>query len=75
MNSRTNAREVSFEDIISITEASQLLKLKVSTIYALTSARSIPHFKRGNRLYFLRSELLAWVLAGRRNVIDPGGYL
>lgn len=58
------------EDLLDIDAAATLVKLKTSTIYALTSRRQIPHLKRGNRLYFLRHELLEWLLQGRREVID-----
>lgn len=58
------------EDLLDIDAAAALVKLKPSTIYALTSRRQIPHLKRGNRLYFLKNELLEWLLQGRRDVIS-----
>ncbi|MFT3885660.1 MAG: helix-turn-helix domain-containing protein [Flavobacteriales bacterium] len=36
------------------------------TIYKLTCYRKIPHSRVGGRLYFRRSELEAWIDAGRR---------
>ncbi len=36
------------------------------TIYKRTHRREIPHRRVGGRLYFRRSELLAWIEAGRR---------
>lgn len=36
------------------------------TVYKLTHRREIPHLKRGGRLYFRKSELEAWIDAGRR---------
>lgn len=41
-------------------------RLSKSRIYALVSARGIPHSKRGNKLYFSRTDLLAWVEEGKR---------
>ncbi|WP_410054434.1 helix-turn-helix domain-containing protein [Hymenobacter sp. BT188] len=41
--------------------------LSKARLYALVSARKIPHSKRGNRLYFNRTELQAWVTASSRN--------
>lgn len=35
-----------------------------SRIYALVSARRIPHYKDGSRLLFRREELDGWVRAG-----------
>jgi predicted DNA-binding transcriptional regulator AlpA len=46
--------------------AQEITRLSKTRIYALVSARQIPHAKRGNRLYFTRSELQAWVVAGSR---------
>jgi excisionase family DNA binding protein len=58
------------EPLIGIDEASTILGLKRSTLYARTSNRSIPHYKRGGKLYFRRSELIDWLTQGRRPVID-----
>ncbi|AMR27699.1 hypothetical protein A0257_11725 [Hymenobacter psoromatis] len=46
--------------------AQQITRLSKPRLYALVSARGIPHSKRGNKLYFNRAELLAWVAAGQR---------
>ena len=46
--------------------AQQITRLSKPRIYALVSARGIPHAKRGNKLYFNRAELLAWVQEGQR---------
>lgn len=39
------------------------------TIYKLTHRREIPHRRVGGRLYFRRSELEAWIDAGRRRTV------
>lgn len=54
-------------DIGGLPLAQEVTRLSKARIYALVSARSIPHSKRGNKLYFNRAELLAWVNAGKRN--------
>jgi excisionase family DNA binding protein len=46
--------------------AQEVTRLSKPRIYALVSARDIPHAKRGNKLYFNRTELLEWVAAGKR---------
>ena len=46
--------------------AQEITRLSKSRIYALVSERAIPHSKRGNKLYFNRADLLAWVEAGNR---------
>jgi len=46
--------------------AMEITRLSKSRIYALVQQRGIPHSKRGNKLYFNRAELLAWVEEGKR---------
>lgn len=46
--------------------AQEITRLSKARIYALVSARAIPHSKRGHKLYFSRTELLAWIAAGSR---------
>jgi len=46
--------------------AQEVTRLSKPRIYALVSARGIPHAKRGNKLYFNRAELLEWVAQGKR---------
>jgi excisionase family DNA binding protein len=52
-------------DILNVSEAAVFLKLQISTLYEKTATRLIPHFKRGNRLYFLRKDLEEWLHEGR----------
>jgi hypothetical protein len=49
-----------------ISLAQEVTRLSKARIYALVSARDIPHSKRGNKLYFNRAELLEWVSIGKR---------
>lgn len=46
--------------------ATGITRLSKSRVYALVHQRDIPHSKRGNKLYFNRAELLAWVKKGNR---------
>jgi predicted DNA-binding transcriptional regulator AlpA len=50
--------------------AQEITSLSKSRLYTLVAARQLPHAKRGNRLYFTRSELQGWITAGRR--YSPG---
>jgi excisionase family DNA binding protein len=52
-------------DILDIKQASDFLRLKLNTLYEKTSQKIIPHFKKGNKLYFNRAELQAWVEDGK----------
>jgi hypothetical protein len=47
--------------------AQEITRLSKARLYALVSARQIPHAKRGNKLYFTREELQAWIAAGQRS--------
>ena len=55
---------ISSNDIMTIDDASDLLNLSKSRIYALCSHRDIPHYKQG-KLYFKRKEIEAWMTAKR----------
>jgi predicted DNA-binding transcriptional regulator AlpA len=46
--------------------AQEITGLSKPRLYTLVSERSIPHSKRGNKLYFNRAELIAWVGEGNR---------
>jgi excisionase family DNA binding protein len=52
-------------ETFSIKEAAEYLKLKIATLYEKTSRKLIPHFKKGNKLYFSRLELEEWVRTGK----------
>lgn len=47
--------------IMNLEEVAVFLGKSVSTIYAMTSKRRIPFHKRGNKLYFDREEVVAWL--------------
>lgn len=58
------------DDLLTIAETSQLVKLSVSTIYSKVSCNQIPAFKIGKRLYFSREEITAWIRSGRKKTIS-----
>lgn len=57
-------------EIMDIQEAAKFLKLEVNTLYEKTSKRLIPHFKKGNKLYFVPAQLLDWVFSGKVKTKD-----
>ncbi len=63
-----NARPVTraLPDIGGIELAMEITGLKRPTIYGLTSARGIPHYRQGKKLRFKRSELIQWIESGRK---------
>jgi len=54
------------EQPIGVTKAAQILLLSVPSIYRKSKNLEIPHFKKGNRLYFYESELETWLKAGQK---------
>ena len=52
-------------NILDVKQAAEFLRLKVTTLYEKTSRKLVPHFKKGNKLYFNRTELEAWVNEGK----------
>lgn len=52
-------------EILNIQQVSEFLHLAVASIYEKTSQKQIPHFKKGNRLYFNRTEIEAWIQEGK----------
>jgi len=68
MENTTIEKIASGEDVLlNLQDASAFVKLKPSWVYQLTSLRKIPHLKRGRKLFFSKSELAQWLLAGRVN--------
>jgi excisionase family DNA binding protein len=59
------SRQPAVSEILDIRQAADFLKLKVTTLYEKTSQKTIPHFKKGNKLYFNRVALIEWLNSGR----------
>ncbi|MDQ2792848.1 MAG: helix-turn-helix domain-containing protein [Bacteroidota bacterium] len=54
------------DEVGGIELAQEITRLSKARIYALVSAGQLPNSKRGNKLYFNRTDLLAWVGQGKR---------
>jgi len=54
------------DQLLTIQEAAEFLKLKVPTIYSKVSKGELPVMKRSKRLYFSRTELLNYLKDGRK---------
>ena len=57
-------------EYIDTKEAAILLKFTVPTLYTKVCKGEIPSFKRGNRLYFSRTELIEWIENGKKSTND-----
>ena len=54
---------------VGLSEACRILGKSRSTIYEMTSKRTIPFHKRGNKLYFFKDELFEWIRDGGRSAL------
>ena len=59
----SSANSKPLPEIMTVDDVATMLCKSVSTIYAMTSNHRIPYRKQGNKLYFLRSEINAWLTA------------
>jgi len=55
---------------LSIEEAASYLKITVAALYSMTSRRLVPFNKPGKRLYFLKSDLDAWINQSKNRTND-----
>jgi excisionase family DNA binding protein len=65
MDERTAHSTSDVPDIMDVKQAANFLRLQITTLYEKRSQKSIPHFKKGNKLYFNRDELQTWVQEGK----------
>ncbi|NJN27628.1 MAG: helix-turn-helix domain-containing protein [Cyclobacteriaceae bacterium] len=53
---------------MNIEEAAEYLQIAKPTLYALTSRREIPIYKKTKRIYFKKSELKEWLEKGKKKI-------
>lgn len=80
LTQRNEQHHTEREDLFTIKEASEFIRLSVPTIYGLVSRSEIPSMKKGKRLYFSKIELTDWIKTGKKKtiaetVIDTDYYL
>ena len=54
------------EELLTVQQAAEFLNLSVPTIYSKVSKGELPVMKRGKRLYFSSTELMAYLKDGRK---------
>ena len=54
-------KEQQQDDLMTIEEVAEMLKVSKAAIYRQTSKNLIPHKKSGRKLFFSRQEILAWL--------------
>lgn len=63
-NTKTQA-----DELLTISQAAELLSLTTPTLYGLVHKKAIPYSKKSKRLYFSKTELLDWIRTGRKKTI------
>ncbi len=58
------------EKPLDIAGAAEFLGVTKSIIYKFTHKRTIPHFKRGKRIYFTKEELTKWLHSNRKLTVE-----
>lgn len=56
---------LSAKDVLDINDTAMLTGYSVKYLRQLISKRDIPHYRRGNRLYFCREEVEDWMMGER----------
>ena len=56
------------DEILTLDEACEFLKLQRATVYSMTSKREIPFIKKSKKLYFSKPDLTAWLKSSARKV-------
>ena len=56
-------------ELMTISQAAELLNLSVQTLYGKVCHREIPVSKKGKRLYFYKSELEDWIKSGKKKTM------
>lgn len=68
------------ENPIAIKEVAEVTGLTVPTLYGYCQRNEIPYHKKGNRLYFFKSEIIEWIKTGKNKTLkelqmDADNYL
>ena len=61
---------VTITEVLNLNQAAEYVSLSKSAIYIKTSERNIPHFKKGKKLYFKKSELDLWLTSMKISTKD-----
>ena len=67
-NFKVNAENT--DEILTIEQAANFLKLTKPTIYSKCSRRELPHMKRNKRLYFSKDELMNYLKEGKTRTYE-----
>lgn len=54
---------------LGIKDVAKLTSLTVPTLYGYCQRNEIPYQKKGNRLYFFKSEIIDWIKTGKQKTL------
>ncbi|MCG8902409.1 helix-turn-helix domain-containing protein [Tenacibaculum finnmarkense] len=80
LNQRPTNQPQELEEPINIKEVSRLTELSIPTLYGYVQRNEVPHYKKGNRLKFFKTEIIFWVKEGKVKTVseieaDADAYL
>lgn len=58
------------KDTLTLEECAMMTGYSTQSLYAFTSKRLIPHFKRGNYLFFSKQEIEQWLQSNRVPTVE-----
>lgn len=53
------------KSVLGLKETALFTGYSLGQLYRMTSGQEIPHFKKGNKLYFKKADLEAWMCSNR----------
>jgi excisionase family DNA binding protein len=69
-NLPTTAPQQPTDDLLTVADAAEFLRLSVPTIYGLIHKGDIPVMKRSKRCYFSKVDLMAYLKAGKKKTAE-----
>ena len=70
INGKKNDNVPFGDHLMNIQEVANYLSLSVATIYGKCHSNDIPRIKKGKRLYFLKSDIDAWLAESKQKTND-----
>jgi len=67
---KTSTDKSQSNTFLDVNQAAAFIGIAKATLYGKCSDQSIPHFKKGKKLYFDEKELITWLKSGKRNTIQ-----
>lgn len=68
MASKSPIPDAGLEELLTVDEASRLLKIPALSLYRAVETGKVPHLKLGRRVRFRASDLRAWLDSHRRGI-------